>query len=242
MTGSPRQRETKLRGRPRRNPLCVALDTTDHAELRRLAESLAGEVGMLKVGLTAFAALGPRALEAIPPGPQIFLDLKLHDIPAQVEGAARAVAELPVDFVTVHAAGGAEMVSAAVKGADGRVAVLGVTILTSLDDADLVALGVAGSLSDAVLRLGRVALESGAEGLVCSPHEVAAVRADVGEDPVLVVPGIRPSGAAADDQRRTTPPRAAIVAGADVIVVGRPITGAPDPVAAARSIVAEIQG
>jgi orotidine-5'-phosphate decarboxylase len=226
----------------RRNPLCVALDTTDDAEFRRLAESLAGEVGMLKVGLTAFAALGPRALAAMPAGPQIFLDLKLHDIPAQVEGAARAVAELGVDFVTVHAAGGSEMVSAAVKGADGRVSVLGVTVLTSLDESDLAALGVSGPLSDVVLRLGRVALESGAGGLVCSPHEVALVRADVGLDPVLVVPGIRPSGAGTDDQRRTLPPRAAVVAGADVIVVGRPITGAPDPVAAARSIVAEIQG
>jgi orotidine-5'-phosphate decarboxylase len=171
-------------------------------------------------------------------GRPVFLDLKLHDIPATVEGAARSAAASGASLLTVHAAGGAEMVRAAVKGAGGRLRVLAVTVLTSLDADALDAVGLAGPPEAAVVRLARLAVGAGAGGLVCSPHEVGAVRAAVGAGPLLVVPGVRPEGAARGDQARVATPEAAVAAGADVIVVGRPLRDAPDPVAAARAIAA----
>ena len=224
---------------PAHQRLCAALDFAGWAEAAPFARAIAPVVGMLKVGLELFTADGPpvvRAAAAL--GRPVFLDLKLHDIPATVEGAARSAAASGASLLTVHASGGTEMVRAAVRGAGGRVRILAVTVLTSLDGAALDAIGLAGPAEAAVVRLARLAIAAGAGGLVCSPHEVAAVRAAVGPGPLLVVPGIRPAGSAGDDQARVATPAEAVRAGADVIVVGRPLRDAPDPVAAARAIAA----
>jgi orotidine-5'-phosphate decarboxylase len=224
-----------------RERICAALDFGGWAAAEPFARAIAPHVGMLKVGLELFAAEGPPAVRAAAAlGRPVFLDLKLHDIPATVEGAARSAAASGAALLTVHAAGGAEMVRGAVKGAGGKLRVLAVTVLTSLDAAALEAIGLAGPPESAVVRLARLAVAAGAGGLVCSPHEVAAVRAAVGPGPLLVVPGVRPAGAARGDQARVATPEAAVRAGADVIVVGRPLRDAPDPVAAAREIAESI--
>jgi orotidine-5'-phosphate decarboxylase len=226
--------------------LCVALDVSSKSEADRLARLLEPEVRLFKVGLELYTACGPDAVTRLRvTGAEIFLDLKLHDIPNTVERAAECAARIGCDLLTVHAAGGPAMVAAAVKGARGglvRTRVLAVTVLTSLSAEDLARIGLAGSPSEAVLRLARLALDAGAEGLVCSPQEVAALRRKLGPGPLLVVPGIRPAGAEAGDQSRVATPADAARAGADVLVVGRPITQAPDPLAAARALNAEISG
>jgi orotidine-5'-phosphate decarboxylase len=197
---------------------------------------------MLKLGLEFFAAHGPAGVarfQALP----VFLDLKLHDIPNTVAGAVRALLNLRPAFLTLHAGGGGAMIEAAraeIERTRAPTRLLAVTVLTSLDGAALRALGVPLTPADQVNRLGRLAMEAGAHGLVCSAHEVAALRSSLGPRPVLVVPGIRPAGAARGDQARTTTPAAAIAAGADYIVVGRPITEAPDVAAAAAAIAADI--
>ena len=172
------------------------------------------------------------------------MDLKLHDIPVQVSGAVRAVSELGVDYTTVHAFGGGGMLRAAAEAAGDDLQVLAVTVLTSLDDADLAAVGVKQTVRDQVLVLAELALSSGVHGLVCSPLEVAAIRERFGArsagGPLLVVPGIRPAGSHADDQKRTMGAGAAVAAGADLVVVGRPITAAPDPAAAAGAVLQEL--
>lgn len=221
--------------------ICAALDFPTFAAAEGFARAVAPEVGLLKVGLELFAAEGPAAVRAAAAlGRPVFLDLKLHDIPNTVEGAARSAAASGAALLTVHAAGGAEMVRAAVRGAGPGVRVLAVTVLTSLDAAALDAVGLAGPPEGAVVRLARLAVGAGAGGIVCSPHEVAAVRAAVGPGPLLVVPGVRPAGAARGDQARVATPAEAVRAGADVIVVGRPLRDAPDPAAAARAIAAGI--
>jgi orotidine-5'-phosphate decarboxylase len=221
---------------PRRR-ICAALDFPSWGKAEPFARAVAPAVGMLKVGLELFSAEGPAAVRAAAGlGAPVFLDLKLHDIPNTVEGAARSAAASGAALLTVHASGGAEMVAAAVRGAGGRLRVLAVTVLTSLDDAALRAIGLEGPAESAVVRLARLAVGAGAGGLVCSPHEVAAVRAAVGQGPLLVVPGVRPPGAAKGDQARVATPAEAVAAGADVIVVGRPLRDAPDPVRAAREI------
>ncbi|HEU5003540.1 MAG TPA: orotidine-5'-phosphate decarboxylase, partial [Actinomycetota bacterium] len=200
-----------------------------------LARGLSGEVEAFKVGLTLFAAHGPEALLEIGQHGRVFCDLKLHDIPAQVESAAAALAGQGVWLTTVHASGGAAMVSAAVAGARrgsrGPVPTLvaGVTVLTSLDAEALSAAGQGADPAAQVARLAALAVGAGAGALVCSPQEVAAVRALVGDGVVLVCPGIRPAGATLDDQARVATPAAAVAAGADYLVVGRPVTAAPDP-------------
>ncbi|HEX2050042.1 MAG TPA: orotidine-5'-phosphate decarboxylase [Actinomycetota bacterium] len=225
--------------------MCVALDSLDAAEVERVARAVAPHAGMLKLGLGPFVAHGGELARAVASLRPLFIDLKLHDIPAQVEGAARAAARLGARCVTVHAAGGSDMVRAAVEGAGDDTAVLAVTVLTSLDDSALAATGVASPARDQVVRLAELALRAGAAGLVCSPLEVAELRARLGAaaagGPALVVPGIRPPGSAPDDQRRTLGPRDALDAGADVLVVGRPVTGAPDPGAAARALAADLE-
>ncbi|MFY3743203.1 orotidine-5'-phosphate decarboxylase [Anaeromyxobacter sp. Red801] len=219
--------------------ICAALDFPTSAAAEPFARAVAPEVGLLKVGLELFAAEGPAAVRAAAAlGRPVFLDLKLHDIPNTVEGAARSAAASGAALLTVHAAGGAEMVRAAVRGAGPGVRVLAVTVLTSLDAAALEAIGLAGPPEAAVVRLARLAVDAGAGGIVCSPHEVAAVRAAVGAGPLLVVPGVRPAGAAKGDQARVATPAEAVRAGADVIVVGRPLRDAADPAAAARAIAA----
>jgi orotidine-5'-phosphate decarboxylase len=224
-----------------RDRLCAALDFGRWTEAEPFARAVAPEVGMLKVGLELFSAEGPSAVRAAAAlGRQVFLDLKLHDIPNTVEGAARSAAGAGATLLTVHAAGGSRMVEAAVRGAAGRLRVLAVTVLTSLDDGDLARVGLAGPAESAVVRLARLAVEAGAGGLVCSPLEVAAVRAAVGPGPMLVVPGVRPPGAGAGDQRRVATPAQAVRAGADVLVLGRPLRDAADPAAAARAIAASL--
>jgi orotidine-5'-phosphate decarboxylase len=196
---------------------------------------------MLKVGLELFAGEGPAAVRAAAAlGRPVFLDLKLHDIPNTVEGAARSAASSGASLLTVHAVGGEAMIRAAVGAAGGRLRILAVTVLTSLDDAALVAVGLAGPTEVAVVRLAKLAVGGGAHGIVCSPHEVAAVRAAVGPVPLLVVPGVRPPGAARGDQARVATPAEAVRAGADVLVLGRPLRDAPDPAAAAREIAATL--
>jgi orotidine-5'-phosphate decarboxylase len=220
------------------NRICAALDLPDLPGALRLASQLQGHVGVFKIGLELFVAHGPSAVEAIRKlGLPVFLDLKLHDIPQTVEGAARAAAKLGVQYLTVHASGGAEMIRAA-KRALPDTKVLAVTVLTSLGQAEQRAIGLP---DDGVLRLARLAVEAGADGVVCSPHEVALLRKELGPAPLLVVPGIRPAGAAAQDQRRTGTPREAVQAGASLLVVGRPLRDSPDPAAAADSIAAELR-
>jgi len=223
--------------------ICSALDFGRWAEAEPFARAIAPHVGMLKVGLELFTAEGPPAVRAAAAlGRPVFLDLKLHDIPATVEGAARSAAATGAALLTVHAAGGAQMIEAAVRGGGGRLRILAVTVLTSLDAATLERIGLTGPPEAAVVRLARLAVAAGAGGLVCSPQEVAAVRAAVGPGPLLVVPGVRPAGAALGDQARVATPAQAVAAGADVIVVGRPLRDAPDPVAAAMAIAAELPG
>ena len=224
-----------------RERICASVDFPGWREAEPFARAVAPEVGWLKVGLELFAAEGPavvRAASAL--GRPVFLDLKLHDIPNTVEGAARAAAASGASMLTVHASGGEEMVRAAVRGAAGRLRVIAVTVLTSLDDGALGRIGLAGPAEEAVLRLARLAVAAGAGGLVCSPNEVAAVRRTLGAGPLLVVPGVRPSGAARGDQARVATPAEAVRAGADVVVIGRPLREGGDPAAAARAIAAAL--
>jgi orotidine-5'-phosphate decarboxylase len=224
-----------------RNPVLCAIDTPDPGAARRLAAAVGPFVGGLKLGLEFFAANGPDAVRLVAGAAPLFLDLKLHDIPNTVAGAVRAVAPLEPALLTVHCAGGAAMMQAAAQAAEGRMKIVGVTVLTSLDGADLASVGQSAPARDQVRRLAALARQSGLDGVVCSPHEVAALRRDCGDGFLLVVPGIRPSMAARDDdQKRVMTPRQALEAGADYLVVGRPITGAPDPAAAAAAIRAEI--
>ena len=229
------------------NPVFAALDTTDLARARQLAELVAPHVGGLKLGLEFFLAQGLANTAEVAGSTPLFLDLKLHDIPNTVAGAVRAIAALKPEFLTVHAAGGPAMLRAAVDeaaeaaGRTGhRLKLLGVTVLTSLDDGDLDAVGQRGPAADQVRRLALLARTCGLDGVICSPYEVAGLRAELGPDFQLVVPGIRPSGAALGDQKRVMGPREAIAAGASRLVIGRPITDAPDPAAAARAIAAEL--
>ena len=223
--------------------LWVALDFSDPATVHRMAVATQPYVTAFKVGLTAFAGGGPELVRALVTTKPVFLDLKFHDIPSKVEGAVAAVAELGVAYTTVHASGGRDMIRAAVAGSDGRLSVLAVTVLTSLDDTELRRVGYERDSSGQVLRLAELALEAGAQGLVCSPREVGALRAALGETeggPLIVVPGVRGTNDATDDQRRTLSAREAIDAGADVVVVGRPITAASDAARAARHLLEEI--
>jgi orotidine-5'-phosphate decarboxylase len=223
------------------NPLCLALDSADPVALRHIADQTRAHVGVFKIGLTAFIGVGPDIVSSLATARPVFVDLKLHDIPVQVGGTVAALAGLGASYTTVHALGGPAMIEAALESAGRSLSILAVTVLTSMDDETLAAVGVAGSTESAVLNLAATALEAGAHGLVCSAHEVAAVRARFGSEPLLAVPGIRPAGVAADDQRRVATPSEALAAGADLVVVGRPVTGAPDPGAAASALLADIR-
>lgn len=234
-----------------REKLIVALDVSSAEAGAHLAAQLRGHAGMFKVGLENFTAEGPvlpRFLAAT--GEKVFLDLKLHDIPNTVRAAARAAAQLGVSMFNVHGSGGRKMMQAALEGAvegsqlrkDGaRPRVLAVTVLTSLAEEDLRELGISGSAEEVVVRLARLAREVGLDGVVASPREVAALRRALGPGFLIVTPGIRPASAAADDQARIATPAAALRAGADYLVVGRPITAAADPTTAADAILAEME-
>jgi orotidine-5'-phosphate decarboxylase len=223
-------------------PIAVALDAPDLETAARWASLVTPHVTTVKVGLELYLRYGPDVVASVRGASrvQVFLDLKLHDIPATVAGAARAVARLKPAFLTVHASGGSTMIRAAVEAAPGTK-IAAVTVLTSLRDADLAEIGLAGPASDAVLRLAAFAVEAGAQALVCSPREAAAVRAEVGPEITLITPGVRPQGADVQDQARVATPEQALAAGADLLVIGRPITGAPDPGAAAAGIAAALR-
>lgn len=224
------------------SPIAVALDTNDLASAVRWASAVAPYVSTAKVGLELFCSEGATAVEKVRSSTEldIFLDLKLHDIPATVAGAARAVRSLAPSYLTVHAAGGAAMVTAAVEALP-ETKITAVTVLTSLSVTELDAIGLAGPPESAVVRLATLAVNAGARAIVCSPQEVALVRAAVGADITLLTPGVRPAGANADDQARIATPEQALADGADLLVIGRPITGAADPGDAAASILAAIR-
>lgn len=223
-------------------PIAVALDAPDLETAARWADLVTPHVSTVKIGLEIYLRHGPDAVASIrgASGAQVFLDLKLHDIPATVAGAARAVARLRPNVVTVHAAGGPAMIRAAVDAAPG-VSIAAVTALTSLSDEDVARIGITDSPKDWVLRLARLAVEAGASALVCSPREVAAVRAEVGPDITLITPGVRPAGTDSHDQARVATPEQALAEGADLLVIGRAITGTPDPGAAAAAIAASLR-
>ena len=227
---------------PRHSPIAVALDAPDLETAARWAALVAPHVSTLKVGLELYLRYGPDVVASVrgASGVEVFLDLKLHDIPATVAGAARAVARLRPALLTVHAAAGPAALRAAADAApDARI--VAVTVLTSLGEPDLSRIGLAGPVSDAARRLAALAVGAGARGLVCSPQEVAAVRAEVGDEIMLVTPGVRPAGSAAHDQARVATPEEALRAGADLLVIGRPNTGAADPGAAASAIAASLR-
>ena len=222
------------------NPVYVALDTTDLDYARQLAERVRGHVGGIKLGLEFFNAHGPDGVRAFADcGLPIFLDLKFHDIPNTVAGACRAAAGLGVSILNVHAQGGAAMMRAAAeagKSVNPATRLIAVTMLTSLSDEDLPSLGLTPPVGEQVLRLAALTQQCGLDGVVCSAHEIARLRAELGPDFLLVVPGIRPAGAALGDQRRVMGPAEARDAGAGVLVIGRPITEAADPGLATREI------
>ncbi len=223
------------------NPVFCALDTVDLRQALDWGRAVKPFVGGLKIGLEFFNANGPEGVKAVVAlGLPVFADLKLHDIPNTVAGGVRGIMPLGVAILNIHASGGPAMMRAAAdearKAGSKRMKIIGVTVLTSLDDQDLHATGVAGNAEDQVLRLARLAKDSGLDGVVCAAHEIAPLRATLGRDFMLVVPGIRPVGADLRDQKRVMTPFEARALGADILVVGRPVTAASDPAAAARTI------
>lgn len=235
---------------PEKRILC-ALDTTDAAQALALGQQVAPYVGGLKLGLEFFGANGPQGFQQFQDaGLPLFLDLKLHDIPTTVAKTIHALMPLAPTILTIHTAGGPAMMRAAATAATdaakdvgcARPIIVGVTILTSLDEDDLRAVGYDRTVSEQVVRLAALAKDSGLDGVVCSPHEISAIRAACGKDFKLVVPGIRPEGSATGDQKRVMTPREALERGADYMVIGRPITQADDPASAAQAIVRELAG
>ncbi|MDR2849321.1 MAG: orotidine-5'-phosphate decarboxylase [Verrucomicrobiota bacterium] len=225
--------------------LIVALDVSSAGEVEATVDRLGDSVTFYKIGLELFSAEGPAVVRAVKSrGKKVFLDLKLHDIPRTVERAVTAGAALGVELMTIHAAGGKAMIRAAHEAAlacgAGGPRILAVTMLTSLDLADLADLGVGRTMPGQVEALGRLACGNGADGIVCSPREVAAMRAALGPRALLVTPGVRPAGAAVGDQKRVATPGQAVRDGSTHLVVGRPILEAADPRAAARAIAEEM--
>jgi orotidine-5'-phosphate decarboxylase len=222
------------------NPVFVAVDTPDLARAEALARAVAPHVGGVKLGLEFFMANGPDGVRAVGKlGLPVFLDVKLHDIPNTVAGALRSLSVLDLAVVNVHAGGGSDMMKAARDACPTTTKLIAVTVLTSLDDPDLAAMGVGDGTAAQVARLAGLTRAAGLDGIVCSAHEVASIKAGWA-DGYFVVPGVRPSDAAVGDQKRVMTPRAALDAGASMLVIGRPITGAADPAAAAAAIAATL--
>lgn len=214
---------------PAKEKIIAALDVPDTASALRLMDELAGEGTWVKIGLQLFVAEGPPIVRAAQErGFRIFLDLKIHDIPNTVESAVASAAALGVDMTTIHLGGSGAMIAAAVRAAGGTL-VLGVTVLTSMDAGALAETGIAGSPADQVARLARLGVENGLKGAVCSPHEIRALREMFGAGLTIVTPGVRPAGSSAGDQKRVMTPAQALDAGADYLVIGRPISAAPSP-------------
>ncbi|MGB1547713.1 MAG: orotidine-5'-phosphate decarboxylase [Alphaproteobacteria bacterium] len=232
---------------PARRIFC-AIDTPALSAALALAKTLGGHVGGVKMGLELFTAAGPEGAKALAAAAPLFLDLKFHDIPNTVAGAVRAAVALRPAYLTLHTAGGEAMLRAAKEAAETAAAeagterprLLGVTVLTSLDQADLDTVGLKGPVAERTLALAELAKRAGLDGVVASAREVRAIRAHLGPDFTLAVPGLRPAFAKAGDQKRVATPAEALQAGADLLVIGRPITEAPDPLEAVRQIVQEI--
>lgn len=222
------------------NPVYVGLDTPDLDQAERVARAVAPHVGGLKLGLEFFMANGPDGVRRMGRvGLPLFLDVKLHDIPNTVAGALKSLSVLDVAIVNVHAGGGLAMMQAAREACRSETKLIAVTVLTSLDEADLSAMGVFGNPAAQVHRLTVLAREAGLDGVVCSSHEVGTLKAEW-DNGLFVVPGIRPTGAELDDQKRVMTPKDALAAGAGILVIGRPITAAADPAAAAAAIAASL--
>jgi orotidine-5'-phosphate decarboxylase len=227
------------------NRLITAVDVPDRSAADALVERLGGASSWVKVGLELFIAEGPGLVrDYVDRGLKVMLDLKLHDIPNTVAKATASAAGLGAGLLTIHTGGGAAMMRAAVEQVkdrgEGRTRILAVTVLTSMDQSDIDAVGMSGSPADLVLKRARLAIEAGCDGVVSSPHEAARLREIAPEGFLIVTPGVRPAGAAVGDQKRVMTPRMAREAGADLVVVGRPIRNADDPAAAARAIADEL--
>ena len=221
--------------------IAVALDTPDRAIFERWCRLFGPRVGLLKVGLEAYVRWGPEAVEVARAHAEgVFLDIKLHDIPNTVAGAVAAARDLGVRFLTLHAAGGSEMMAAAMEAAADQVELLAVTVLTHLGEDELAALGMPGGIAARVSAWAERARAQGCAGVVCSPQELAALRPRLPPPFLLVTPGVRPAGAAIGDQRRVATPRQALAAGADYLVIGRPLTAAPDPGRALAELAREL--
>jgi orotidine-5'-phosphate decarboxylase len=221
--------------------IIVALDVASTKEALRLISLLADDVGLFKIGLQSYTAEGPALIRSNSLlGSKVFLDLKLHDIPNTVAKAVEAAGKLGVRMLTVHLSGGSEMIRAAVGARSNEMLLLGVTVLTSSTDETLAETGIVEKTSEQVLRLARLGVASGIDGLVASPHEARMLRTEFGDKIKIVTPGIRPAGSDPGDQKRFATPREAIDSGADYLVIGRPITGASDPKAAVQSVVEEL--
>lgn len=229
-----------------RDRLIVALDVPNAERALELVDKLKDRAGVFKIGKQLFVAEGPDLVrEIVSRGNRVFLDLKFHDIPNTVASAVKSAAALGASMLTVHTSGGLKMLKAAVEAAAKSPhppLILGVTVLTSLGDEDLQQIGIGGRVIDQVLRLAALARQAGCGGVVASPHEARAIRSDLGTGFAIVTPGVRPAGAAVGDQARVLTPAQAIEAGANYLVIGRPITEAIDPAQAAQSIVDEIAG
>jgi orotidine-5'-phosphate decarboxylase len=220
----------------------VALDVPDQDSALRLVERLGSAAPFYKVGLQLFTRCGPGVVEAVKAtGAKVFLDLKFHDIPNTVRHSVEAACALGVDLLTIHLSGGGAMIRAAAEAASGGTLVLGVTVLTSSSRETLREVGTEGAVEDQVLRLARLAVENGVTGIVASPLEVTLLRQVFGSGLTIVTPGVRPEWAAANDQQRTLTPKAAMQAGADYLVIGRPITAQADPREAAERILGELE-
>ena len=219
----------------------MALDVPTESAALALVEKLSGEVLFFKVGLQLFSAAGPQVVRTIvASGAKVFLDLKLHDIPNTVAGAVKSAAELGAEMLTIHLSGGAEMIRAAVAARENNMSILGVTLLTSATEETLREIGIADKIDDHVLRLAKMGAAAGINGIVASPHELRMLRSELGNAVKIITPGIRPSGSEPGDQKRFMTPREALNAGADYLVIGRPITAHHDPREAVAKILEEI--
>ena len=221
--------------------IIVALDVATKAEALALVEQLRDKISFFKIGLQLYTAQGPEIVRVVlATGVKIFLDLKLHDIPNTVARAVESASSLGVQMLTIHLSGGAEMIQAATA-RKGKMSILGVTVLTSANDQTLRETGISDTLDKQVVRLAKLGIESGIDGIVASPHEIKSLRAEFGDKIKIVVPGIRPSWSEPDDQKRFMTPREAIEAGADYLVIGRPITAHKNPREAVERILQEFQ-